>query len=42
MVVIANGVELNKLHPLPESGRFRAAHPEVEDWPYLLFLSLLH
>lgn len=42
VVVIANGVDLNEIHPLPEPGRFRATHPEVEDQPYLLFLSRLH
>lgn len=42
VVVIANGVDLNEIHPLPEPGRFRAAHPEVGDQPYLLFLSRLH
>jgi len=42
MRVIGNGVFLEEVEPLPEAGAFRAAHPELGDRPYVLFLSRLH
>ena len=41
-IVIPNGVNLEDLHPLPEPGTFRSAHPELEARPFFLFLSRLH
>ncbi|MHC4414077.1 MAG: glycosyltransferase [Planctomycetota bacterium] len=40
--VIPNGVFLEEFDPLPEPGRFRAAHPELGERPYLIFMSRLH
>ena len=40
--VISNGVFLEEIEPLPAAGSFRAAHPELSDDPYILFLSRLH
>jgi len=39
---IPNGVFVEQIEPLPEPGRFRAAHPELEDDPFVLFLGRLH
>lgn len=39
---IPNGIFMQELEPFPERGRFRAAHPELGDDPYVLFLSRLH
>jgi glycosyltransferase involved in cell wall biosynthesis len=41
-VVIPNGVFEAEVSPLPPKGTFRAAHPELADNPYVLFLSRLH
>lgn len=40
--VIPNGVFLEEIEPLPTSGAFRAARPELGDDPFVLFLSRLH
>jgi len=42
MRVIPNGIFLDEVDPLPELGRFHAAHPEIGDAPFVLFLSRLH
>lgn len=39
---IPNGIFMREIEPLPEQGRFRAAHPELGDAPFILFLSRLH
>jgi len=41
-VVIPNGIDPDQLQDLPPLGAFRAAHPELRDDPYVLFLSRLH
>jgi glycosyltransferase involved in cell wall biosynthesis len=41
-VTIPNGIFMREIEPLPEHGRFRAAHPELGADPYILFLSRLH
>jgi len=41
-LVIPNGVFLEEIEPLPAPGTFRAAHPEIGDQPFVLFLSRLH
>ncbi|PYP20222.1 MAG: hypothetical protein DMD54_01150 [Gemmatimonadetes bacterium] len=40
--VLPNGVFPAEIEPLPPKGAFRAAHPELEDQPFVLFLSRLH
>lgn len=40
--VIPNGVFLGEVDPLPPRGRFRAAHPEVAQDPFVFFMSRLH
>lgn len=40
--VIPNGIFLEELANLPAPGTFRAAHPELGDAPFVLFLSRLH
>jgi glycosyltransferase involved in cell wall biosynthesis len=40
--VIPNGVFLQELGELPSPGAFRAAHPELGDDPFVLFLSRVH
>lgn len=40
--VLPNGVFPAEIEPLPPKGTFRAAYPEVEDQPFVLFLSRLH
>ncbi|MHC4947855.1 MAG: glycosyltransferase [Planctomycetota bacterium] len=40
--VIPNGVFLDELEPAPDAGTFRAAHPELDGQPYILFLGRLH
>jgi glycosyltransferase involved in cell wall biosynthesis len=42
LVVLPNGVFLEEVQPLPAPGTFRAAHPELGNDPYVLFLSRLH
>ena len=39
---IPNGIFMREIEPFPEPGGFRAAHPELGDSPYILFLSRLH
>ncbi|NQX90461.1 MAG: glycosyltransferase, partial [Halioglobus sp.] len=39
--IIPNGVFLEELEPLPKPGAFRAAHQQVGDHPFVLFLSRL-
>lgn len=39
--VIPNGIFLDEIESAPEAGAFRATHPELGDWPYVLFLSRL-
>ncbi|MEO1008900.1 MAG: glycosyltransferase [Planctomycetota bacterium] len=39
--VIPNGIFLEELDATPPAGTFRAAHPELGDDPYVLFLSRL-
>ncbi len=41
-VLIPNGVFPEEVDPLPEAGEFYAAHPELAEEPYVLFLSRLH
>ncbi len=41
-VVIPNGIFIDDVAPLPAAGTFRAAHPELGNDPYVLFLSRLH
>lgn len=40
--VVPNGVQPEEIEPIPQPGRFRAAHPELAEDPYILFLSRLH
>ena len=40
--IVPNGVFLEELDPLPESGTFRAEHPEFADAKLILFLGRLH
>jgi len=40
--VVANGIFLEQIDPLPERGSFRAEHPELSGAPMILFLSRLH
>jgi glycosyltransferase involved in cell wall biosynthesis len=40
--VIANGIFLEELDPLPPRGAFRATHPELSSKKIILFLSRLH
>lgn len=40
--VIPNGVEPGEVYPLPPKGTFRNTLPELEDRPFILFLSRLH
>lgn len=40
--VIPNGVFMEQVEPLPATGAFRAAHPELGDAPFVLFLARLH
>jgi len=40
--VIPNGIFLEEIANLPDPGTFRAAHPELGDAPFVLFLSRLH
>lgn len=39
IVRIPNGVPLQEIDPLPERGSFRAAHPELGQDPFVLFMS---
>lgn len=41
-VVLPNGVFMSEVAPLPPPGTFRAAHSELGNDPYILFLSRLH
>ena len=40
--VIPNGIFMEEVDPLPEPGRFHAAHPDLRGRPFVLFLSRLH
>lgn len=40
--VLGNGINPEMLDALPSPGLFRAAHPELGDDPFVLFLSRLH
>ncbi len=40
--IVALGLDINEILPLPEPGQFRAAHPRIGDKPFFLFLSRLH
>jgi len=40
--IVPNGVFLEQIDPLPARGAFRAAHPELGQDPYVLFLARLH
>lgn len=40
--IVPNGVFLEQLDSLPARGAFRAAHPELGQDPYVLFLARLH
>ena len=40
--IIPNGIFLEAIEPLPPADQFRAAHPELLNDPYILFLSRLH
>ncbi len=40
--LIPNGIFLEELEPLPPRDEFHKAHPELNDQPYILFLSRLH
>ncbi|MBI1189391.1 MAG: glycosyltransferase [Tepidisphaera sp.] len=40
--IIPNGIFEPEVSPLPAPGNFRAAHPELGDDPYVLFLSRVH
>jgi len=42
VVVAPNGIFLEEIDPLPPPRTFRAAHPEIGDDPYVLFLGRLH
>lgn len=42
VVVVPNGVFLEEIDPLPQPGAFHAAHPELKNEPFVLFLSRLH
>ena len=39
---IPNGVFLEEIEPRPAIGTFRQKHPELQDRPFLLFMSRLH
>ncbi|MBX3359082.1 MAG: glycosyltransferase [Phycisphaeraceae bacterium] len=39
--ILANGIFVQEVEPLPAKGDFRAAHPELGDDPYILFLARL-
>jgi glycosyltransferase involved in cell wall biosynthesis len=40
--IIPNGIYPAEFDPLPPKGKFYAAHPELKNRPYILFLSRLH
>ena len=40
--VIPNGIFLEEIEPLPERGTFRESRRELDDEPFVLFLSRLH
>ena len=40
--IVALGLDIDEILPLPKAGHFRAAHPEIGEAPYYLFLSRLH
>lgn len=40
--VVANGVFIEEIEPLPEPGGFYKSRPELEGKPFILFLSRLH
>lgn len=42
VVVVPNGVFLEEIDPLPAPGSFYSAHPELNNEPFVLFLSRLH
>jgi len=42
VVILPNGVFPAEIDPLPERGVFRAAHPVLNNKPFILFLSRLH
>jgi len=42
VVVVPNGVFLEEIDPLPAPGSFYSAHPELNNEPFILFLSRLH
>jgi glycosyltransferase involved in cell wall biosynthesis len=42
MEIIPNGIYPKEFDPLPERGKFYAAHPELNSKPFILFLSRLH
>jgi len=42
VVVVPNGVFLEEIDPLPAPRTFYAAHPELNNEPFILFLSRLH
>ncbi len=41
-VICPNGIFEDQINPLPAKGKFRAAHPELGEEPFVLFLSRLH
>lgn len=41
-VIIPNGISPEEYADLPQPGALRAAHPELKDYPYILFLGRLH
>ncbi len=40
--VLPNGIFIEEIEPLPQKGSFRSMHPELQDDPFVLFLSRLH
>ena len=42
LFTVALGLNIDELLPMPEPGQFRAAHPQIGDKPFFLFLSRLH
>jgi glycosyltransferase involved in cell wall biosynthesis len=41
-VILPNGIFVDQLEPLPDRGRYRAAHPELNGGKLVLFLGRLH
>lgn len=41
-IVVPNGIFIEEIDPLPGAGAFRRTHAELQDHPFILFLSRLH